>query len=290
MNTDTLFYYFGPLVTFWFLLLYLSMALLRSYNSNLVTLLIKLFITLLLSIAFTHIPPITNTFFEIINSVFGLQWDAKESAFRLSLDQYAVYTGILIALLSHFIHPFFSTTLPGSQSTTSLPPLWYRRYKTHALLVSALLLSLYLLLLMTTNPTKSFNNAVHPYVSPFLMMSFIILRNATPTLRNTTSLFWRWIGTLSLDTFILQYHLWLAVDTKGLWIVLPPSWNFGGNTLNLFVATVVFLAASEWCCGASGVIVDALCTGGSKNAGWVKVSVRVGVVLGFLVVINHTLL
>lgn len=67
-----------------------------------------------------------------------------------------------------------------------------------------------------TSTSKHTYNALHPFLSPFAVVAFVVLRNATPSLRKTHSRFLAFWGQVSLETNILQCHIWLADDTKHL--------------------------------------------------------------------------
>ena len=70
--------------------------------------------------------------------------------------------------------------------------------------------------LQSRGTTKSSSNALHTYISPLPILAFVHLRNCTQALRNHYSTGYAWVGKISLETFILQYHIWLAADTQGL--------------------------------------------------------------------------
>ena len=55
--------------------------------------------------------------------------------------------------------------------------------------------------------------------------------------------FHAFIGKISLETFIGQFHMWLAGDTKGLLVILsPPTWVFGlGWWINLIISSCLFI-------------------------------------------------
>ncbi|CAG8766033.1 17146_t:CDS:2, partial [Acaulospora morrowiae] len=52
---------------------------------------------------------------------------------------------------------------------------------------------------------------------------FIILRNATSGL-------FVFFGHFSLETYITQFHVWMAADAKGLLVVTPPELSTGELT------------------------------------------------------------
>ncbi|KAJ3029385.1 UNVERIFIED_CONTAM: hypothetical protein HDU68_012352 [Siphonaria sp. JEL0065] len=121
METDTLFYYFGPLVSFWFLIVYGTMGIYSAGNTNPTILLAKLAISNFVAYAFTHYPSFYNPFFNLCEVLFKVHWKAKEAAFRLALDQYAVHFGMLCAWLMISLKSAESTSgsIPGTYNWLS---------------------------------------------------------------------------------------------------------------------------------------------------------------------------
>lgn len=88
------------------------------------------------------------------------------------------------------------------------------------------------------------------------MIAFAILRNATPTLRSVSSDAFAFIGRCSLETFIIQYHIWLAADTKGILLVIPGTkWR----PLNMIVTTILFIFVSDRVAKATGELTSWIC-------------------------------
>ena len=85
-------------------------------------------------------------------------------------------------------------------------------------------------------------NLYHPLISFLPIGAFVVLRNANDVLRSASSTVFAFVGRCSLETFIIQYHLWLAGDTKGVLLVLPGTrWR----PLNMVVTTVIFIYVSH---------------------------------------------
>lgn len=219
MHSDYLFYYFAPLVTYWYAIIYLTMRIKSHWNQDMPTFLFKLGISSCLT-TFLHTQPwLLEPLFKSTNYVFGSHWDAKEWLFRCALDQYIVYIGMLVSVV--YIRAKKPPAPPAppqnSMATTShtqpghSPKLASSLY--YGASVGAIVSYAYL---SNGRVTKSSSNALHPYISPLPILAFIHLRNSSSTLRNSYSEAFAWIGRISLETFILQYHIWMAADTKGL--------------------------------------------------------------------------
>ena len=217
MQSDYLYYYFAPLVSYWYLVIYLTFRIQSDWNQSLAFLICKIAVaavctTLLHLQHWLFDPPI-----RLINLVFGSQWDAREWLFRVSLDQYIVYIGMLVAVLyirsARYPSTSQSSLFPTTQSRPSAYAPHLKRFA--YLAASAAALALYHVL-AGTRTTKAASNDWHTYISPLPILAFVYLRNCTRALRNHHAAAFAWLGRISLETFILQYHLWLAADTKGL--------------------------------------------------------------------------
>lgn len=245
MNTDYLFYYFAPLSSFWFMTVYFTMKVKAERNKDLKFLSAKIGISVLIMKIFLSVPGIMEILWWFLTRVFFVTWDLREWRFRVLLDMYIVYIGmfgaiasIKIAELKLLQHPRWPTVRIG------------------VLAGSALALGLYHLLSLHWN-AKTEYNAHHPYISFLPILGFLFLRNATHTLRNTYSTAFAWIGGCSLETFTLQFHIWMAADTRGLLEVIGSK----HRTINLIILTPLFLLVSNLTSEATGKLTSALVSG-----------------------------
>jgi hypothetical protein len=99
-------------------------------------------------------------------------------------------------------------------------------------------------------------NHWHPYISSIPVLAFIVLRNANVALRSTFSRVFAFIGRCSLETFVIQYHLWLAGDTKGVLLVIPGTqWR----PINFLITTAMFVYVSDRMADATTDITNWIC-------------------------------
>lgn len=241
MGTDYLFYYFAPLCSYWFLVVYGTMRAGEKYNSNTIFLSAKVFLAAISSAAFTNFPGLLETIFNVFGFVMRTEWDATEWRFRVSLDMWIVFVGMLVAII--FVRV---------KEVSSYDPAKWAPTRRYAVVVSSAALPLFFLF-QTTRETKYVYNAYHPYVSFIPILSFIVLRNATSRLRNAHSRVFAWFGKMSLVTFTLQFHIWMAADTKGLLDL--GVFGTTGRGKNFMFSTILFLYASYHVAGATGVLV-----------------------------------
>ncbi|KAH7123009.1 10 TM acyl transferase domain found in Cas1p-domain-containing protein [Dactylonectria macrodidyma] len=242
MNTDYMFYYFAPLVSYWFFVVYFTMLVGSKYNDNTTAVLTKIVIALILNYGIREWTPVTSWVFAIMENVFRIKWSLHEWEFRVGLDGFVVFVGMIAGL----VHQRF-------QRDSS----WLTSYKTA--LVPAFIALVGYAAADYHFDIKQDYNTFHPYMSFIPILAFIAVRNAFSPLRNYYSAASAWLGRCSLETFILQYHIYLAGDTRGL--ILLDMFRGGDGSLlgdrwrDLVIVAPIFIWLSHSVAEASGVIV-----------------------------------
>ncbi|KAM9307880.1 N-acetylneuraminate (7)9-O-acetyltransferase [Gastrophryne carolinensis] len=243
MDRPYQFYYFVPLVTFWFMVIYASMALwpqitLKKANANYlwhVGLVVKLGVLLLCIYILSCSQGSFERIFSVwpISELFELNGNVYEWWFRWSLDRYAVFHGMLFA--------FTYLALQKLQvlSEGKGEPLFSTRVSSVLLFFSVVSFLTYSIWASSCK-NKSDCNEMHPSVSVVQILAFVLIRNIPGYARSVYSSFFAWFGKISLELFICQYHIWLAADTKGILVLIP-----GNPTLNIIVSTFIFVCAAH---------------------------------------------
>ncbi|TAQ87870.1 hypothetical protein B7494_g3802 [Chlorociboria aeruginascens] len=215
MRTDYLFYYFAPLVSFWFLVIYFTLKIGRDGNSDLNFLFCKILCSALVTTAFIKIPGILEVASSILRYCCGISWDMEEWRFRVFLDMYIVYVGVITAVLYQRLHGVMtSSPLSSCSRNAILQPttIYLYLFRSICILVSAILLPVFWIL-TRRSPNKADYNWWQPYISFIPILSFVTLRNSHRVLRSHHSKVFAWLGRCSSETYVLQYHIWLAGDT-----------------------------------------------------------------------------
>ncbi|KAI0348361.1 Cas1p-domain-containing protein [Trametopsis cervina] len=243
MNTDYISYYFSPLVSWWYIIIYATMLVGAKYNDRTVFLVIKIFLSMTLVALFMKTEWLLGFFFGFLERLAGIHWSAKEWSFRVNLDIFIVYAGMLAAIL----------VIKSRELHWTEHPMWPLVTKVAAG-ASALVLAWFFVFELTMD--KFAYNTWHPLISFLPVVAFVILRNANAVLRSASSKAFVFIGKCSLETFIIQYHLWLAGDTKGILIVIPGArWR----SVNMAVTTIIFIYVSHNVALATGELTKWLC-------------------------------
>ncbi|KAJ4266105.1 hypothetical protein NW762_004083 [Fusarium torreyae] len=241
MDTDYMFYYFSPLVSFWFLVVYMTMALGgKRYNSDLQFVLAKIWLSCVLISTLFFKTHVTKHVFSVLRSVLNIQWSHEEWQYRVTLDMFIVYVGMLVAVVKNEmgkrpIHLGLQIILAVAgfyaiyNYFAVAEPFGSKRYRTW-----------------------------HPYGSFIPVLAFIAIRNASAPVRNFYSKAMAWLGRCSLETYILQFHLLLAADTNGILIV---DGLFGDGTVigdrwrSLAIILPIFLWISHATASSTGHFV-----------------------------------
>jgi len=83
-------------------------------------------------------------------------------------------------------------------------------------------------------------NALHPYTSWIPYLSYIVLRNISKRARNWYSTFLAWGGTITLETYILQYHMYMLDDAKSILVMIP-----GYKLCNFALVSIFYIGLSK---------------------------------------------
>ncbi|KAM0716105.1 hypothetical protein Q7P37_008619 [Cladosporium fusiforme] len=259
MRTRWLLYYYMPLSTFWFLVVYATMAIAPGMNKNKPLLIGKIIASATFVRTFITTKDLPETFVRLFTLVFKMSFDARAFFdYRVKIDEYIVYVGMLAAVL----YLWLKDVLHNEQRHSSFTQTFRRAFpylRTAVVIISALTFA-YFWYWAHQNFHKSREWAAwQSLIGPIPVLSFIVLRNATPTLRNYHSAAFAWLGTYSGEMYTMQNHIWLAGDQES---VLRTGLFHGDGTLvndrwrDLVVVTPLYLIA---CCvigNATGVIAN----------------------------------
>ncbi|KAI1460651.1 Cas1p-domain-containing protein [Annulohypoxylon moriforme] len=218
MKTQYSLYYFAPVVTFWFLVIYGMLRTCRSYNNDMPWLIAKVIATAMVTTILISKHGVLETVAKHSHTYFNINWDAKEMRFRLLLDRYIVFVGTVVGAFVH--HASTRNSPPILPLDTARPFFANRRHLLNVICAGTLIAFFYV---TQTILTQKINyNKVHPFISWLPILSFITLRTSLPGLRNVYLRLPKALGQISLETYVLQFHVWLAGDataklTFGLW-------------------------------------------------------------------------
>ncbi|KAF7199014.1 N-acetylneuraminate (7)9-O-acetyltransferase isoform X1 [Nothobranchius furzeri] len=243
MDRPYQFYYFVPLVTFWFVIIYSTMAMWpqilqkRTNGSSMwhLGVLAKLLGLLLFICCFAFSQSFFERVFSMwpISELFELNGSIHEWWFRWKLDRFAVIHGMVFA----FIYLVLQKRQVLSEAKGEL--LFPAKISNLLLFLSVVSFITYSIWASRCK-TKRECNEMHPYISVVQILAFILIRNIPGYARSIYSSFFSWFGKISLELFICQYHIWLAADTKGILVLIP-----GNPSVNIMVSTFIFVCVAH---------------------------------------------
>ena len=92
-------------------------------------------------------------------------------------------------------------------------------------------------------PKRSYNK-VHPYTSFIPIFLYLILRNLTEGLRTRHMHLFAWCGKITLETYILQFHVWMKTTGINGSPKFLMAWFPDHYWLNFAVVSVVYVFLS----------------------------------------------
>ncbi|KAJ4245985.1 hypothetical protein NW762_013729 [Fusarium torreyae] len=242
MNTDYMFYYSAPLASFWFLIIYATMAVGKQHNSDLQVVLAKVCLScIMISAMFTR--PVTRWIFSLLNAIFNIQWNADEWMYHITLDIYVVYIGMITAIVRQNMGATWSNLVMR-------------------LIISITgLFALYNYFNGISSTNNSAYDSLHPFISFVPILSFVALRNASAYTRNYHSKAMIWFGRCSLEASILHSHVLLAADRKGVLIVdgiFGDGSVLGDRWRTLLIIVPIFIWICQVARSATAYIIELL--------------------------------
>lgn len=232
MNREFMQYYVCALHTFFFLCVYAMMGIAWQWNKSDRLLLVKFGVLFAILFLLFDVPSL-----GLFQAIFGpfpiFYWNNSlwEWWFRSRLDHYATFFGMVCAWNVKRLESFLARLDSGVNPA--------RKYMTQAAAASVLLALGTLWMVYCLWLPKSPYNAQHAYTSIIPIVLYILLRNLTPWLRRHVLPLFTWFGKITLETYILQFHIWLSDDAATIITYLPnyPMFNF-------MLATAIYVALS----------------------------------------------
>uniref|UniRef100_A0AAY4E5C5 N-acetylneuraminate (7)9-O-acetyltransferase n=1 Tax=Denticeps clupeoides TaxID=299321 RepID=A0AAY4E5C5_9TELE len=283
MDRPYQFYYFVPLVTFWFVVIYATMAMWpqilqkRASGSGVwhLVFLVKLAVLLIITCCFAYSQGFFESVFSVwpVSSLFELHGSVHEWWFRWKLDRFVMIHGMLFA----FIYLILQKCQVLSESKGE--PLFSNKISNCLLFMSVVLFATYSIWASSCK-NKTECNEMHPYISVVQILAFVLIRNIPGYARSLYSSFFAWFGKISLELFICQYHIWLAADTKGILVLIP-----GSPSLNIIISTFIFVCVAHEISQITNDLAQVAIP--KENAALLKRLLAAGVFLGFVLMLSQ---
>mmetsp|Transcript_345 Transcript_345/g.993 ORF Transcript_345/g.993 Transcript_345/m.993 type:complete len:555 (+) Transcript_345:262-1926(+) len=208
MRNDYMLYYICPMHTIFTIGVYASLGIGRGLNKHSYGIAIKIVGALLTILVFWDIRAVFFAVWKPFTWLVGYRDPRKpdldvlhEWYFRSSLDRYVWIFGMVCA----WAHPYANAALEKLDGLQLQTRVTLRA----ALLAVVSVLGYFWYTLVFTKPKLEYNT-MHPYTSWIPILCWIVARNLTPTLRNYSLGVFGWLGCITLETYIGQFHTWLS--------------------------------------------------------------------------------
>lgn len=235
-GTTYILYYICPLHTYFFLMVYATMRVGKHLNYTKYGIRFKLACVALLIFflwdvdsglfQMVHFPFLGAE--PIVGATAGSMW---EWYFRTTLDHWSTFLGMIFALNYPITSLFF-------RKLESRP--WQQEWLGKGAVGAALLAAFYVWVTGPFMRSKIEYNATNSYFGFIPLIAYIYLRNLTPTLRSYSLDLLHQIGKTTLETYLMQHHIWLTSDAKSL-LTLIPGWP----KANMLVVTMIYFYVSR---------------------------------------------
>jgi hypothetical protein len=240
MNNPYIVYYICPLHTFFFFVTYSTMALWSSVNRSQYGAAVKVVVAaVLLYLVYDVIPRSFHLIFSWLGTTpthasigaHGTEW---EWYFRSFLDHFSTVWGMVFALNM----PFLSEWYKQVESFSARREWGIKLSVLGVLVVISAVWVKYVYM-----QGKTGYNSIHSYYGIIPLLAYLFLRNISVTVRSYYLHALHIFGTITLESYLLQYHVWLADNAGMLLNIIPgyPILNYcAASCLHIFCAFQMF--------------------------------------------------
>lgn len=226
LNVSYMGYFFIPLATFWSLATFTILYLCRRNGLSKHQIAYVLLGCLCVCLMWTLHPHLAEASFTPLSFIFALNGSLHEWAFRLTLDPFGCFVGVLCALYR--------------KKVLKVLVSFERRYVVLNRICCVLSIAsviAYIVILSTSSITKETYYQWHPYTSIPVILFILLTRNLSSFFREIYSPLFKFLGALSLEMYLVQYHLLLCEHaTQILFVFEGLHWG-----INMLITSIIYI-------------------------------------------------